>query len=211
MGGLGIQDPSAVLVLYMIGFLKLHHILDMCAAPGSKSFLLSNLFPHAEIIASDHKVKKIARLKANISRLGFNHIRVIQSDGLSLPVRKIFDLILVDAPCSGLGVIQRKGDIRWSKSESVIVELAGLQSRLLDEAANRVKSGGYLLYSTCTLEPEETDQQAADFLQRHPEFTASQPVTPIKTLENMIKGFYYYSLPHLHAQSGTFAALFQKT
>ncbi|MBP7461284.1 MAG: RsmB/NOP family class I SAM-dependent RNA methyltransferase [Candidatus Delongbacteria bacterium] len=210
-GWFWIQDPSAVLVIYLVQCLRLDRILDVCAAPGGKSFMLAGLFPEADITACDHALKKIGRLRENCERLGFNRIGIIQADGLSLPFRPAFDLILLDAPCSGLGVIQRKGDIRWSKQENHIIQLADLQKRLLDQAADHLRPGGYLLYATCTLEPEETDWQIRDFLNRHPDFKSVCPQNAVEPLRQMIRDGFYYSIPQHDHLAGAFAALLQKS
>ncbi len=103
-------------------------------------------------------------------RLGLPNTHVVLGDGTRPPFRRVFDRVLVDAPCSGLGVLRRRADARWRKEESSVTSMAALQPMLLEGAAPLVGPGGVLVYSVCSLEPEETVEVVESFLEAHPEF-----------------------------------------
>jgi len=143
-------------------------ILDACAAPGGKTIQMA--WCGAEVVACEVNPKRRRRLEENIARAVVSdpHPVVVGA----IPESGSFDKVLVDAPCSNTGVFGRRPDARWGWSEEKTKTLAALQSGILDSAARLVKSGGTLVYSTCSLEPEENGGQVAAFLARHPEFSA---------------------------------------
>ncbi|MNN60029.1 Ribosomal RNA small subunit methyltransferase B [compost metagenome] len=112
-------------------------------------------------------------------RLGLNNVRTISGDAVKLAEQypsESFDRILLDAPCSGLGVIRRKPDLKWTKSPSDIEEISAIQNELLDAVCGLLKPGGMLVYSTCTIEKRENIEMVGQFLKRHPEFEVSPEV-----------------------------------
>ncbi|MGE0885847.1 MAG: 16S rRNA (cytosine(967)-C(5))-methyltransferase RsmB [Blastocatellales bacterium] len=148
-------------------------ILDLCAAPGSKTTLLaSELSDDSMVVASDIHFHRLRTLKEFSERLSIKNIRAIRLDGeRQMPFEpESFDVVLLDAPCSGLGTLQRNPEIKWRIREEKIIELADLQKRLLVNAAEQVKDGGLLVYSVCSTEPEEGEEVISWFRSQHSEF-----------------------------------------
>lgn len=153
-------------------------LLDLCAAPGSKTTLLAALLPPDTLhIAADLHQHRLRTMKALCARLGVAHVNLLQLDAertlpfaASLQQGGSFDLVLLDAPCSGLGTLQRHPEIKWRMTPEKIVALAELQKRLLTQAARQVRPGGLLTYAVCSTEPEEGEEVLAQFRQTHPEF-----------------------------------------
>ena len=149
------QDLASQWVVEQVGALPGERILELCAAPGGKATLLAST--GAVVTASDISVRRSQLVAANAQRLGSELAGVVAADGLASPFRpRSFDRVLVDAPCSGLGVLRRRPDARWRIKETDIEELADLQRRLLAAGAELVRPGGVLVYSVCTLTVEET-------------------------------------------------------
>jgi 16S rRNA (cytosine967-C5)-methyltransferase len=172
-GAWWVQDAAAALPARLLGAMPGERVADLCAAPGGKTAQLAAA--GAEVLAVDRSAKRLKRLEENLARLNLKaETRAIDAEKLDAPP---FDAILLDAPCSATGTIRRHPDVSWTKSEEDIRKLAGLQTRLLDKAADLLKPGGRLVYCTCSLEAEEGERQAEDFLARHPEF-ARKPVEP---------------------------------
>ena len=147
-------------------------VLDMCAAPGGKSFAAAiQMDNQGEVISCDLHPHKKKLIQAGADRLGLSIIKPMTADG---KVRReewvsAFDLVLVDAPCSGLGVIRKKPDIRY-KDPKPLEDLPQVQQAILENAAGYVKPGGVLMYSTCTILPRENEEIVSAFLEKHPEF-----------------------------------------
>jgi len=149
------QDLASQWVVEEVGALPGERILDLCAAPGGKATLMAST--GAVVTAADISPRRSALVAANAQRIGSELAGVIAADGLAAPFRpRSFDRVLVDAPCSGLGVLRRRPDARWRIQPSDVEELADLQRRLLTAAADLVRPGGVLAYSVCTLTVEET-------------------------------------------------------
>jgi 16S rRNA (cytosine967-C5)-methyltransferase len=148
-------------------------VADLCAAPGGKTAQIAAA--GAKVIAVDRSKARIQRLNENLTRLALSAETVIADASTwdSGP----FDAVLLDAPCSATGTIRRHPDIPWQKRLADIAALTGLQSRLLDRAAALTKPGGLLVYATCSLEPEEGEQQIESFLVRHLNFRRL-PIAP---------------------------------
>ena len=148
-------------------------ILDCCAAPGGKSMHMASLMNNTGAIMScdiyDHKLELINQ---NAERLGVSIISTKLQDGRYLPDnwKEQFDRVLVDAPCSGLGILQKKLDMRWRKTESLLIELPPLQLEILEKASEMVKVNGYLVYSTCTMNSGENEAVLNKFLAIHKNF-----------------------------------------
>ncbi|MCL2839057.1 MAG: 16S rRNA (cytosine(967)-C(5))-methyltransferase RsmB [Oscillospiraceae bacterium] len=176
-------------------------VLDMCAAPGGKTTHLAELMKNTgEIIACDIHEHKLKLISDAARRLGVGIIETNLLDGTELRADFIekFDKILIDAPCSGLGVLHKKPDIRYAmprngSAEEDITELVECQAKLLDNAAKYLKSGGVMVYSTCTILKEENSEQIARFLERHGDFEKLYE-TQIFTHETGGSGFYICKL-----------------
>jgi 16S rRNA (cytosine967-C5)-methyltransferase len=166
-----------------------------------------------EIVALDIYPHRLELVKANARRLGAAIITTVLLDGREITPGQygLFNYILLDAPCTCLGVIRRKPDIKWRRREKEIGILAALQKELLERAAAVLAPDGVLVYSTCTNEPEETTEQIDSFLERHPEFTSS-PFTvslpPTRRQQSVYGGIQLY--PHVHGVDGFFLARLRK-
>ena len=167
-----IQDPASRLMALASGAAPGMRVLDMCAAPGGKSFAAAiQMDNQGEVISCDLHPHKKKLIQAGADRLGLSIIKPMTADG---KVRReewvsAFDLVLVDAPCSGLGVIRKKPDIRY-KDPKPLEDLPQVQQAILENAAGYVKPGGVLMYSTCTILPRENEEIVSAFLEKHPEF-----------------------------------------
>lgn len=167
-----VQDPASRLMALASGASGDMRVLDVCAAPGGKSFAAAiQMENRGEVISCDLHPHKKKLIQAGADRLGLSIIKPMTADG---KVRReewvsAFDLVLVDAPCSGLGVIRKKPDIRYKDPEP-LADLPQVQQAILENAAGYVKTGGVLMYSTCTILPRENGEIVAAFLKKHPEF-----------------------------------------
>ncbi len=160
-----LQDPSTLLAPKELNARAGESILDICAAPGGKTTWLAQLTSNqCTIVAEDVQPARLELVRENAERLGAK-IEI----GPAAPERK-FDRILIDAPCSNTGVLRRRVDLRWRLKETDVARLAATQLGLLDAAALRLKPGGSLLYSTCSMEEEENQRVVRQFCAAHPEF-----------------------------------------
>lgn len=172
-GKLLVQDPAAKLVSAISGVKPGDRVLDVCAAPGGKSFSTAiAMGDTGEIIACDLHENKLKRILEGAERLGLSCIKTEAADGRIFRPEweHAFDLVLVDAPCSGLGIIRKKPDTRYKKADDLFA-LPVIQAAILENASRYVRSGGVLIYSTCTVLPEENEQVSDAFLTEHPEFS----------------------------------------
>ncbi len=199
-----LQDPGAQLVGRLLDPKPGQNVLDLCAAPGGKACWAASRDPGILVAAVDLSLAKMGLIGGNASRLGLANVLPVCGDAMDFGSRRAFDAVLVDAPCSGLGVMRRRLDLRWRVREEDINRLAGLQARMLDNAASLVRPGGTLVYSTCTLTPEENQGQVARFLSGHPGFRL-EPAGPFLPAEFVREGTMQ-AWPHLHGTDGAFAA-----
>ncbi len=172
-----VQDPSTLLAVQVLNPQPGEQVLDLCAAPGGKTtFAAQRMQNQGTIVACDRDSERLATLRANCVRLGLEcaQLRLAGRPGDSgAPASEpavLFDRILVDAPCTNTGVMRRRVDLRWRLRVEEIDRLRKGQTQLLEEAAPQLKIGGILVYSTCSLEPEENGGVVREFLSRHPEF-----------------------------------------
>jgi len=163
-GAFWVQDTAAALPVRLLDPKPGETIADLCAAPGGKTAQLA--LSGAHVTAVDRSEKRVSRLSQNIQRLGFS-VDVVVADA-SLWRGGPFDAILLDAPCTATGTIRRHPDVAWLKSEEDLGKLTQLQQRLLDHSAELLKPGGRLIYCTCSLEPEEGEEQIKTCLARNP-------------------------------------------
>jgi len=172
-GAWWVQDAAAALPARLLQPRPGERIADLCAAPGGKTAQLASA--GAQVLAVDRSPNRLRRLAENMARLKLS-VETLAADALQISAEP-FDAVLLDAPCSATGTLRRHPDVAWAKNEDDIRKLADLQRRLLDKAAELVRIGGRLVFCTCSLEPEEGERQAEEFLARHPNF-ARQPVRP---------------------------------
>jgi 16S rRNA (cytosine967-C5)-methyltransferase len=165
-GAWWVQDVAAALPVRLFGEVAGRRVVDLCAAPGGKTAQLAAA--GAQVTAVDRAPRRLRRLRENLERLELG-AEIVMADLLAFEAAP-FDAVLLDAPCSATGTIRRHPDVAWSKSASDLASLAELQSRLLARAARLVTPGGRLVYSTCSLEPEEGEMRIAAFLETHTSF-----------------------------------------
>lgn len=211
-----VQDESSMLAGHVLAPVAGETVVDVAAAPGGKATHLAELMRNrGRVLANDIHPGRLELLRNNCRRLGIGIVEAVRGDALTLPDRlgAVADRVLVDAPCSGLGVLNRRPDARWRKREEDINRLAVLQSEIIDAAARCVKPGGFLLYSTCTIEPEENSGVCDRFLHRHPDFmvedlSGALP-PPLRHDQGAAEGRLQL-LPFRHGVDGFFFALFRQ-
>ncbi|MGN7469935.1 16S rRNA (cytosine(967)-C(5))-methyltransferase RsmB [Brevibacillus sp. SAFN-007a] len=172
-----IQDESSMLVAPALAVKPGMRVLDACAAPGGKTTHIAELMENrGQIVACDLHPHKRDLIAQTAKRLGISIIEPITSDALDLPDKGLgtFDRILLDAPCSGFGVIRRKPDLKWNKTPADVRAIAQLQYELLKALAPMLAADGVLVYSTCTIEPEENQKIVQRFVKEHPEFVLDE-------------------------------------
>jgi len=163
------QSRASMLVSRVVDPQRGERVLDMCAAPGGKATHLAALMRNdGTVLAVEKHHGRAKALAENCERLGATCVEVSESDAAEVVGE--FDRVLLDAPCSDLGTLQSRPDVRWKKDESVVASIAAEQASLLDAAADRVRPEGTLVYSTCTISPEENERQIDRFLERHAGF-----------------------------------------
>ncbi len=178
-----VQDESSMLVALAAEPMAGQRVLDVCSAPGGKTTHMAQLMKNkGKIYACDIHQHRLDLIDENCKRLGITNVELVQQDGTKLTKRwdaakEPFDVVLCDVPCSGLGVLGRRADARWAKESEDIAGLCKIQRKILDEAAQLVVPGGTLIYSTCTIAPEENQQMVEQFLSAHPEYELDETLT----------------------------------
>jgi len=210
-GLFAIQDEASQLVGLLAGELPAGaRILDACAGQGGKALHLAALNPDALVTARDRDQDRLGRLEMEARRLGLDNIQAEAWDLLDGEGDGLFDLVLVDAPCSGLGVIRRRPDLKWSKGPEDVTRLAGLQLRLLTAAAGRVRPGGRLIYGVCSFSLAEGPETAAKFLAVAPGFRPVPPSAWPAALRPHLEDGHLTLWPHRHGTDGFFWAMFER-
>lgn len=169
-----VQDISSMTVAHAADPKKGDYIIDVCAAPGGKSSHLAELLDGSGMVeARDLTEYKVGLIEENILRHDLHNMKAVQQDATLFDEASVekADILICDLPCSGLGVIGRKSDIRYKMTAEKAHDLAALQQEMLDTVWKYVKRGGKLIYSTCTIHKEENEDNVAAFLQKHPQFT----------------------------------------
>ena len=209
-GRVTVQDAASALAAAVADPKPGSTVLDCCAAPGGKSFAAAMQMENTgSILSCDLHAHKISLIEKNAARLGISIIEAEQRSAAEFEpaLEKQFDLVIADVPCSGLGVIRKKPDIRY-KPLDAIERLPDVQRAILETVSRYVKPGGALLYSTCTVRKEENEAVVLPFLQAHPEFSLEPfPVPDGLDLPN--EG-YATLLPHKHAADGFFICKLRK-
>ena len=204
-----IQDPAAAFCSEIAEIRPGMSVLDACAAPGGKSFSAAIAMKgEGSILSQDINAKKIARIRENQERLGLDIIRCSAADAriYDPELDSHFDVVLADVPCSGFGVISKKPEIRY-KSQEEVKDLPLIQLAILNNLSRYVKPGGTLLYSTCTVLPEENEENVCRFLRENPDYTPSDfAISEFRSKHGM---FTFW--PHLHGTDGFFAAKLIRT
>ena len=216
-GGLfQVQDQAAQITSHLLAPKPGENILDVCAGLGGKSTHLAELMgDRGRVLALDISHRRLISLGRNSLRLGIECITSLVADAstsLSSLFRLNFDKIMVDAPCSGFGVISRHPDGKWNRSETDIDRLALLQKGILSEAASILRSGGKMLYVTCTISRQENEEVVQDCLKRHRNVSLvnMKEHAPEWCLHLIDDLGFMRTFPHVHHMDGFFAALFTK-
>lgn len=202
-----VQDESSMLVAHIVAPKPGDFVIDACSAPGGKSTHMAALMNNqGRVIANDIYDHKLTKIQENATRLGISIIETSLGDAAEIGRRylKQADCVLVDAPCSGLGVLRRKPDSRWHKKPQQLSELAELQLNILSGAADAVKPGGVLVYSTCSIAAEENESVVERFLAVRADFYLddASKFMPNKTKSDSMLQFY----PHIDKTDGFFIA-----
>jgi 16S rRNA (cytosine967-C5)-methyltransferase len=178
-GEFSMQNPSAYEVVKLLDLKPGLKVWDACAAPGGKAALMAEMDSSLEILASDVSESRVLKMQDVVDRLGLTNVRVECVDALSSRASNRFDRILLDVPCSNMGVIARRPESVYRITPESVKELAELQYRLLESASQALTAGGIVVYATCSPDPEETTKVINRFVKEHPEFEkAGEPVYP---------------------------------
>ncbi|MEH7435961.1 16S rRNA (cytosine(967)-C(5))-methyltransferase RsmB [Neobacillus drentensis] len=211
-----IQDESSMLATYALGAEKNEFVLDACAAPGGKSTHIAEKMNNTgEVISVDLHQHKVRLINDNARRLGLENIKTSVSDSRHLQDKfkdVLFDRILLDAPCSGLGVMRRKPDMKYTKTEKDLERLSTIQQDLLKSVSPLLKKGGILVYSTCTVDKEENENTVMKFLENNPDF---EPDLTFKNrmpeaVQPFITGYDLQVFPQDFGSDGFYIAVLKK-
>jgi 16S rRNA (cytosine967-C5)-methyltransferase len=197
-----VQDPGATLVTQYASVPSGATVADLCAAPGGKSLELARLA--GIVFAADRSATRVQRVLQNVRRMEARTVHTLVADARHPAIRPV-DVVLLDVPCTGTGTFRRHPDARWRLKISDLAVMGALQRSIIREAAAVVKPGGLLVYSTCSLEPEENDTQIESFLAENPEWRLEPPsegAVPATVLD----AGRLRVLPQRHGVDGAFAA-----
>jgi 16S rRNA (cytosine967-C5)-methyltransferase len=213
-GLFAVQDEASQMVAFLLDPQAGERVLDACAAPGGKATHLAQLMANqGELLAMDISGSKLPLIQETAQRLGISIIRTRAADLLQSGAftAAAFDRVLLDAPCSGLGVIRRNPEAKWRLTSDDITRLAAVQKNMLKNAARLLRPGGVLVYSTCSTTPQENEEVLSDFLSRHKDCVLEnlQGLFPeygeLFTEDGMFRAW-----PHRHGMDGFFAARIHK-
>ena len=213
-GSFVVQDEASQLVAVLATARPGERVLDACASPGGKTTAMAgDMETRGLLVACDVRDRRVALLRKTIAATAATNVRVVQADvSQPLPFRVPFDLVVVDAPCSGLGTLRRDPDIRWRRSEADVRAFAAAELTMVRRAAEAVRPGGRLLYATCSSEPEENEEVAAAFLASTPQFSPVHALTASPTLPEAVvdaRG-HLRTEPHRHGLEAFFGAVFER-
>jgi 16S rRNA (cytosine967-C5)-methyltransferase len=206
-----IQAPSSGWAVALLGLASGDRVIDLCAAPGGKTTLIAEIIGDSGMIAAcDRSRWKMRMIAEIIDKLNLKNIYPIVCDSVRPPLTRKFGKVLLDAPCTGSGVLQRHPDGRFVRTADDVVNMQRLQRELLDSAVNLVDDGGVIVYSTCSLEPEENEHQVEWFLSKYSEFRLDAPPDVIPAMyiddSNCLR-----ITPFEHGVDGMFGARFKKS
>jgi 16S rRNA (cytosine967-C5)-methyltransferase len=217
---ISIQDEGSQLVAALVG--PGRRILDCCAAPGGKTAAMATRLPEAQIVATElhpHRATLLRRLAPQ------RNVEVVTADALALPYGAEFDRVLADVPCSGTGTLARNPEIKWKLRPEDLHDLQARQIAILRAAMRHVAPGGRLVYSTCSLEPEENEEVVRAALQGSPQDSSDFKIIPARTelerlqqsgelvwknIDDLINGAFLRIIPGVHPCDGFFAAVLEK-
>ncbi|WP_077211476.1 16S rRNA (cytosine(967)-C(5))-methyltransferase RsmB [Bacillus dakarensis] len=215
-GYITIQDESSMIVAYALGVEKDEKVLDACAAPGGKStHIAEKLQNSGEVISLDLHEHKVKLISENAIRLGLSNISTNAMDSRKVQEhfqKESFDRILIDAPCSGLGVMRRKPDMKYTKKEEDVTNLSQIQLSLLESITPLLKKDGIVVYSTCTVDREENDDVIKLFLEQHGEFEGDRTLKERlpEAVRPLAEDFSLQILPQDFGSDGFYIACLRK-
>lgn len=213
-GWIQVQDEASQLVAHLVSPTPGDRVLDLCAGFGGKTTHLAILMrDEGEILAVDRSAWKLEELEENARRQGISIVRTLSQDVVEMDTAGtgLFDRVLIDAPCSGFGVLRRNPDIKWRRHPKDPYRFSQLQAQLLDRAARFVRPGGTLVYATCTVFEEENERVAAGFMEGHVGWVqeSAAPFLP-GGHDRWTAGPYFRTWPHRHTMDGFFGARFRR-
>jgi len=222
-GLISIQDEASQAVPLLLGVRPGDRVLDLCAAPGGKTVALARAAGNKGIvIAADRHAHRLRAMQAQFRRLDLGDVKLVELDAEQpLPFGEKFDRILVDAPCSGTGTLARHPEIRWRLKREQLAEFHQLQARMLRNALKSLATDGRLVYSTCSIEPEENEEAIAEVLPDEPPIRRIPWGAEAEVLRpHLVKGFdagtlfatdgYFRTSPAVHHTDGFFAAVLER-
>lgn len=209
-GEIHIQDEASQLVAEIVSAQPGDRVLDLCSAPGGKSTLIAHRASDSSVIAMDISARRLSTVAASVALQSLRNVHLAVADaGKPVPfTSEVFDRVLVDAPCSGTGTLRHNPEIRWRLTSNDIADLSRQQLRFLSNAANAVRPGGLLVYSTCSVEPEENENVVSEFLSLDDRFR--QVSVPVDSSLLASCGAAR-TWPHRDGTDGFFIAMFQKS
>ena len=213
-GAIEVQDEGSQLLAQIVGAKRGEMVVDFCAGAGGKTLALGATMRNTgRLYAFDVSEKRLAKLKPRMARSGLSNIHPVliahENDAKVKRLAGKIDRVLVDAPCSGLGTLRRNPDVKWRQTPEAIVEMNAKQTAILSSAARLVKSGGRLVYGTCSLLDEENEAIATQFLATHEHFSLMPMKDVLAEQKIALEMDDYLKLsPHLHHTDGFFAAVF---
>ncbi|MCL4476377.1 MAG: 16S rRNA (cytosine(967)-C(5))-methyltransferase RsmB [Nitrospirae bacterium] len=198
-----VQDEASQLISYLLDPRPGERILDACAAPGGKTTHTAQLMQDSgEVVAVEFDRKRMERLRENIGHLGLSSIKAVQTDILEYSAKEPFDRVLLDAPCSALGVIRRNPDVKYRHKPQDLLRFKANQINILRHVSKFLKPGGIMVYSVCSTEPEEGEEVIKEFLKESGDFYIID--TPLLFLKGFIKDGFLRTYPHMHDMDGFF-------
>ncbi len=210
-GQFAVQDESAGLVSILLDPKPGERVLDMCSAPGGKTtHILELTRGEADVTAVEKYENRAKLVQEAVERMGYNHAKIVVADAAKFSDAVQYDKILIDAPCTGFGVVRKKPDSKWKREPEDIALLHAIQTEIIENAGKLLKPGGVLVYSTCTVEPEENQEVVQNFLRRHPECTLESAEAFVDHSFVSKEGFIE-TFPHRHDMDGSFAARIRKS
>lgn len=208
-GELTVQSESSMLVVEACDIKEGMSVIDVCAAPGGKSAYAAGKKP-SYILACDLHAHRVELMKKNFKRMGVSaDTRVMDASVPEGELYSKFDRVIVDAPCSALGLLYRKPDIKHKKSGDDILSIIAMQREILETASRYVKKGGILVYSTCTVNKNENDDNVDDFLSRHPEFREKTGALD-SVFNKRANGARIQLFPHVDGIDGFFICVLER-